>query len=109
MDIHPLAIKAVDKKARKKRLTNIATILSDRDTGLPEESIDVILLYDTIHMIGDKQGLLKELHRVLKSDGLLSVWAPHLKVNTTLEIVEENSLFSLREQDKGLLNFKKGL
>jgi ubiquinone/menaquinone biosynthesis C-methylase UbiE len=108
LDIHPLAIKAVDKKAREKRLTNIATILSERDTGLPEESIDVILLYDTIHMIRDKQGLLKELHRVLKSDGLLSVWAPHLKVNTTLEIVEENSLFSLREQDKGLLNFKKG-
>jgi ubiquinone/menaquinone biosynthesis C-methylase UbiE len=108
LDIHPLAIEAVEKKARKKKLTNITAILSDRDTGLPDERIDVILLYDTIHMIKDKQALLEELHRVLKPDGLLSVWAPHQpKVNKTVEIVQENGLFSLRDQDKKLLNFKK--
>jgi ubiquinone/menaquinone biosynthesis C-methylase UbiE len=108
LDIHPLAIEAVEKKAKKEKLTNITAILSDRDTGLPDESIDVILLYDTIHMIKDKQALLEELHRVLKPDGLLSVWAPHQpKVNKTVEIVQGNGLFSLRDQDKKLLNFKK--
>lgn len=109
LDIHPLAVKAVEKKAKRKRLNNITTIFSDRDTGLPDESVDVILLYDTIHMIKDKRALLKELHRVLKPDGVLSVWTPHLKVNKTLEIVEKDGLFSLRERDKGLVNFKKGL
>ena len=38
LDIHPLAISAVEKKATKEGLTNIATIISDRDTGLPDES-----------------------------------------------------------------------
>ncbi len=109
LDIHPLAIEAVEKNARKKRMTNITTILSDRDTGLPDESVDVILLYDTIHGIGDKQALLKELHRVLKSDGFLSVSDHHLKEDGTLKVVEENGLFSLMEQDKEILNFRKAI
>jgi ubiquinone/menaquinone biosynthesis C-methylase UbiE len=107
LDIHPLAIEAVEKKARKKKLTNITAILSDRDTGLPDESVDVVLLYDTIHLIGDKPALFKELHRVLKADGFLSVTDHHLKANEISELVEESGLFFLRERDKGLFNFKK--
>jgi ubiquinone/menaquinone biosynthesis C-methylase UbiE len=107
LDIQPLAIKAVEKKARKKKLANITTILSDRDTGLPDESVDVVLLYDTIHGIKGKPALLKELYRVLKRDGFLLVTDHHLKANEMLEIVAGTGLFSLREQDKGLLNFKK--
>jgi ubiquinone/menaquinone biosynthesis C-methylase UbiE len=108
LDIHPLAIKAVEKKANKKGLTNIAAILSDRDTGLPDESVDVILLYDVFHEIKDKQALLKELHRVLKPDGFLSVDDHHFKADELVEAVKEYGLFSLREHDKKLLNFKKG-
>jgi len=59
-DIHPLAIEAVAKRARKENLSNIQTILTDRDTDLPDESIDVVLLYDTLHMVRDKQALLLE-------------------------------------------------
>jgi len=109
LDIHPLAIEAVEKKAERKRLSNITTILSHRDTRLPDESIDVILLYDTIYLIKDRRALLEELHRVLKRDGILSVADHHLKVNKKLEIVEKGGLFSLKEQDKKVLNFKKGL
>jgi ubiquinone/menaquinone biosynthesis C-methylase UbiE len=108
LDIHPLAIKAVEHKAKKKKLTNITTILSDRDTGLPEESIDVVLLYDTIHMITDKRALLKELHRVMKPNGLLSIWVGHMKVKDVSEVVTKNGLFSLRDQRGRLLNFEKG-
>jgi ubiquinone/menaquinone biosynthesis C-methylase UbiE len=108
LDIHPLAIKAVEEKAKKKKLANITTILSDRDTGLPDESVDVVLLYDTIHVIKDKPALLKGLHLVLKRNGFLSVTDHHLKGNEMLEIVEGTGLFSLGERDKGLFNFKKG-
>jgi ubiquinone/menaquinone biosynthesis C-methylase UbiE len=59
LDIHPLAIQAVEKKARKENLANITTILSRRDTGLPDESVDVILLYDALHGIGNKQACLR--------------------------------------------------
>lgn len=108
LDIHPLAISAVEKKANKEGLTNIATILSDRDTGLPDESIDVVLLYDVIRSIKDKRALLKALHRVMKANGLLSILAEHIKVEDVLEIAEKDGLFSLRDQHGKLLNFERG-
>ena len=46
LDIHPLAIQMVQSIAAKKQLTNVETICSDRKTGLPDKSIDVVLLYD---------------------------------------------------------------
>jgi ubiquinone/menaquinone biosynthesis C-methylase UbiE len=107
LDIHPLAIEAVEKKVRKEGLNNIEIIHSDRDTGLADESVDVILPYTVLHEVKDKQALLEELHRVLKPDGFLSAYEPHIKADKVLQIVEENGLFSLKEQDKGLLNFKK--
>jgi len=108
LDIHPLAISAVEKKATKEGLTNIATILSDRDTGLPDESIDVVLLYDVIRSIKDKRALLKELHRVMKVNGLLSILPEHIKVADVLELAEKDGLFSLRDRHGKLLNFKRG-
>lgn len=107
LDIHPLAVKAVEKKAKKHGLTNITTILSDRDTGLPGKSIDVVLLYDVIRSIKDKRALLKELHRVTKQNGLLSILAEHIKIGDVLEIAEKDGLFSLRDQHGKLLNFER--
>jgi len=108
LDIFPLAMRAAERKAKKERLTNITTILSDRDTGLQDESIDLILLYDTLHMIRDKVTLLKELHRVLKPNGLLSILAEHIKVEDVLEIMEKDGLFSLKDRHGKLVNFEKG-
>lgn len=109
LDIHPMAIRAVEKKANKEGLTNIRTILSDRDTGLPDESIDVVLLYDTIQSITNKEALLKELHRVTKPNGLLSILVEHIKVEDVVEIAEKDGLFSLRDRYGKLLNLEKGL
>jgi len=66
LDNHPLAIRAVEEKIKKKRIANIKTILSAQETGLPDESVDIILLFDVFQMINDKEKLLEELHRVLK-------------------------------------------
>jgi ubiquinone/menaquinone biosynthesis C-methylase UbiE len=49
LDIHPLAIQRIQKIASKKGLTNIETIRSDCATGLSDRSIDVVLLYNTLH------------------------------------------------------------
>jgi ubiquinone/menaquinone biosynthesis C-methylase UbiE len=98
----------VEKKARKEGLTNITTIISDRDTRLPDQSIDIALAYDMIHMVKDKQALMKELHRVLKPNGLLSVLAEHMKVNDILKILESDGLFSLRDRHGNLINLNKG-
>ena len=109
LDIHPLAIKAVERKANEMGLANIRTILSDRDTGLPDESVDVILLFDMIHMVADKPALLKKLHRVLKPDSLLSVWVHHMKVEEVVKTAQQDGLFALRERSGKILNFNRSV
>ncbi len=108
LDIHPLALQSVEKKAKKEGLTNITTILSDRDPRLHDQSIDTVLVYDTIHMIEDKQALAKELHRVLKPNGLLSVLVEHVKIEDILRILEQDGLFSLGDRYGKLINLNKG-
>jgi len=73
LDIHPLAIKSVEKKIRRKGLRNVKTILSRLDTGLSNESVDIVLLYNVLPMVRNRPALIKELYRVLKPGGILSV------------------------------------
>lgn len=98
LDIHPLAITTVKKRGAKEKLTNIKTILSDWDTGLPDESVDVVLLYDTLHLVRDQQRLLEELHRVLKPGGFLSADHMHTAREEFLETMHKENLFSYQSQ-----------
>src|SRR3972149_11097726 len=79
LDIHPLAIHEVKKIAKRKRFENIETIESDCRTGLPDHSVDTVLLYDVFHNLVRPDEVLRELHRVLKADGTLSFSDHHMK------------------------------
>jgi hypothetical protein len=46
LDIHPLCTRMVEKEIGKRGMANVKTILSGRDTGLPDESVDVVFLYE---------------------------------------------------------------
>jgi ubiquinone/menaquinone biosynthesis C-methylase UbiE len=108
LDIHPLAIHQVQKSAAKKGLTNITTILSDCATGLPDESIDVVILYDTLHNLSEPDKILAELHRVLKPDGILSFNDHHLKEeNEVIARLTGKGLFKLSGKGKRVYNFIK--
>jgi ubiquinone/menaquinone biosynthesis C-methylase UbiE len=76
MDPHPLAIEQVAKKVQDARLTNVRLIKSDAThCALANGLIDLVLLYGVIPsptLPLDK--LLPEMHRVLKSEGMLAVW-----------------------------------
>lgn len=107
LDIHPLAIKAVEKEIKKKGISNIKTILSSRGTGLPDESVDVVLLYDVFQMLSDKEKLLEELHRVLKSGGVLFATAEHLDPKEFMNIFARGNLFTLIEHRGEVFRFKR--
>ena len=96
VDIQPLAIKTVKEKAAKQGLTNVEAILVDSyDTGIQDSSIDLVLLIDTFHQIGDRDALLREIHRILKPDGVLFMDPGHMKMPKAREIVENTNLFSI--------------
>jgi ubiquinone/menaquinone biosynthesis C-methylase UbiE len=107
LDIHPLAIRKVKDIASKKRLANVETILSDCQTGLADNSMDVVLLYDIFHDLSDPNEILKELHRVLKPDGVLSFSDHHLKEDEIVSGVSNSGLFSLSKRGQRTYSFLK--
>jgi ubiquinone/menaquinone biosynthesis C-methylase UbiE len=107
LDIQPSAVEMVKKIVAKKQLTNVETILSDRKTGLPDDSIDRVLLYDVFHELTDPDGVLEELHRVLKSDGILSFSDHHLKENEITSSLTKTELFTLLRKGQKTYSFIK--
>jgi ubiquinone/menaquinone biosynthesis C-methylase UbiE len=88
-------------------LTNVETILSDCQTELPDNSLDVVLLYDAFHHLSDPNMVLKELSRVLKPDGILSFSDHHMKENEIVAAVTNNGLFRLSRKGQRTYTFLK--
>jgi ubiquinone/menaquinone biosynthesis C-methylase UbiE len=107
LDMHPLAIRAVERRAREANLSNIRTILSNGDTALPDGSVDVVLLYDVLHAVPEKQALLEELCRVLKPGGLLLVKPDHMTRDELLDKVSAGNSFSLERERGESFEFKR--
>ncbi|MGQ9545811.1 MAG: class I SAM-dependent methyltransferase [Dehalococcoidia bacterium] len=107
LDIHPLAIRKVRDMAAKKGLANVETIFSYCQTGLPDNSLDVVVLYDVFHHLSDPTGVLKELHRVLKPDGILSFSDHHMKESEIVSRVTSSGLFKLSKKGQRTYSFLK--
>ena len=105
LDIQPLAIEMVKKIVTKRQLTNVETILSERNTGLPDESLDRVLLYDVFHDLKNPDGVLEELHRVLKPNGILSFSDHHLKESEIVSSLTKAELFTLLRKGQKTYSF----
>jgi ubiquinone/menaquinone biosynthesis C-methylase UbiE len=105
LDIHPLAVQKVQRIASTKKIPNIETILSDCQTGLPDKSIDIILLYDILHELNEPDKVFKELHRILKTDGILSCSDHHLGDSEIKSKVTNKALFKLKNKGKKTFSF----
>lgn len=101
LDYFPRQLEIVMEKSRKEGLTNIETILSDSQTGLPDECIDVIWMCDVLHEVKERRAVLEELHRVLKKEGTLTI---HDGMREKV-LSYTNGLFFLVERDGKLLKF----
>ena len=106
LDANPLAIKATERLVRRNQIQNLTTILSDCDTGLPDASVDVALLYDILHHLPQPEKVLRELHRVLKPGGLLSCSDHHLKDADIVKAVTGSGWFSLRARGQKTHSFR---
>jgi ubiquinone/menaquinone biosynthesis C-methylase UbiE len=73
LDISPLAIDKVQQKINKAGATNVTPILADAArTGLPDQSLDLIFVFGFSHYGRHMDGILAELHRLLKPGGILA-------------------------------------
>jgi len=75
--------------AKTKGLKNIISLHTKSEElkiNLESESIDVVLLYDVLHYIKvlERERIYKEIYRILKTGGLLSVYPKHRKSDEPL-------------------------
>lgn len=106
LDIHPLAIAAVERKARKRNLSNIQTIHSSCSTSLPDNSLDLIFFFDVFHALDHQHEVLMELHRVLKSEGKMCFSDHHMKETEILKRLTEKELFTLLRKGRRMYLFQ---
>lgn len=107
LDIHPLAAQRARTIAAENALTNVKTIQSDCKTSLPDAAIDVVLLYDTFHLLSEPGKVLDELHRVLKPNGALSFTDHHMREASILSSLTSAGLFKLSAKGKKTYTFIK--
>ena len=74
LDISPAAVEHVRRKIREAGVTNAEVILADAaSTGLPAASFDLAFVFGFARARGDMTAIWRELHRLLKPGGILSV------------------------------------
>jgi ubiquinone/menaquinone biosynthesis C-methylase UbiE len=77
IDVHQDLLSRLKNHAVKERLYNIEVVLGDIEkvggTKLREASIDLVLLCNVLFQVENKENLLKEVKRVLKSGGRVLV------------------------------------
>jgi len=107
LDINPIAIQMVKKIISKKRLKNVEPIESGCQTGLSDNSIDVVLLYDTFHDLNSPNQVLKELRRILKPGGILSFSDHHMKADEIIDGITGSHWFRLSSKREKTYTFIK--
>jgi ubiquinone/menaquinone biosynthesis C-methylase UbiE len=108
LDIHPVAIELVERRARKQNLSNIKTILSDCSTSLMDGSIDRVIFFDVFHDLDNPKEVLFELHRVMKPEAAMYFSDHHMKEKQILDRLTKDRLFVLRMKGRRTFTFGKG-
>jgi ubiquinone/menaquinone biosynthesis C-methylase UbiE len=109
LDKDRAALGRLERKALKKRLQNMQTVVaSDIDVGLQDECVDAVLLYDVLHLIEERASLFDQVYRVLKPDGLVSVYPMHVdNGNVFRQMGESGFSLAAEEYEGSILVFRK--
>ena len=124
LDKEQQSLDELQKRASDLNLKNIRIIHSSGQVqiDMEDDSIDIVLFYDVLHFHGkeEREKLYAEAHRVLKEDGLLSVYPKHtLEDNPAMEFQNvslgeikqeiQSSNFVFGEKYCGIISHDEGL
>ncbi len=76
----------------EEKLENIEIIQTETKIPLGDDFLDAVLCYDVIHYEKNREKIYKEVYRVLKKDGLFSVYPKHYKDDFPLRELASLSL-----------------
>ena len=84
LDKDQQALNELVKLIKKNNIKNIEVLRKESNTGLEDHSVDFILCYDVVHYLKKRAVIYKELHRVLRRKGTLSIYPKHHKNDSPL-------------------------
>lgn len=96
VDIEPLFLDLINRRAEDMGLENVTAILGRRNNiSLPKNSVDVVFIADTYHYFDDREEIMRSVKDALKPGGALVV--------VDFEITSE----TVRPEDKSHVRFGK--
>lgn len=102
LDQNNSSLNKVQNKAEQASLGNLRTVKTTGSfyTEFDNDLFDVILLYDVLHFFDkeERASLLKELYRILKIQGLLSIFPKHTAENFPLIELSQTSVDELKQE-----------
>jgi ubiquinone/menaquinone biosynthesis C-methylase UbiE len=108
LDINPVAVEAVRRKVKENSLTNVKVILAYTSKwGLEDNSFDLAFLFGVLHDFSDVAAVMREMHRVLKANGILSVQRSSSSERMLMDVITKDSLFVFKEKIDGIFKFSK--
>jgi len=105
VDKEQQALNELQQKAEANNLRNVrvAKVSGQVELDFESGSIDVILFYDILHYLekNDREKLYQEAFRVLKLDGLLSVYPKHTLEDDPIQEFRRLSLIDVKHEIEG--------
>lgn len=85
VDVQPLALEAVKRQMAAHSLANVVPVLAKGyDTELPDRVADMVCALDMFFGLGEPSTFLREVHRIIKPEGILVLDDGHQSRQTTL-------------------------
>lgn len=70
VEIQPNMLDLIAQDIKKRKLTNVDLVLGgERDPGLPERALDLVLLANAYHEFSEPEAMMAAIHRSLKTNG----------------------------------------
>ena len=111
LDISNKALDKVEEKSKQEGLSNIIRIdaTGEENILLKDNTIDLVLLIDVLKDVNDRESLFKEVYRVLKPNGNLTVFPMHMAAEEVEKLATHTGFKMNDEKFQHILIFRKGL
>jgi ubiquinone/menaquinone biosynthesis C-methylase UbiE len=101
VDIHELAIAAVEEEIDRRGLTNVRPLLAHGyDSGVPDCVADAICAIDMFFSVSDSIAFLAELRRIVRADGVLIIDDGHQPRAVTRERILASGFWTIVEETR---------
>ncbi len=107
VDIHELAIEAVNKRSAREGWTNVIALLTEGGIiPIPDKTADIIYALDMFHMVAFPERVLRELNRICKKEGVLFIDNGHQSRQEAKGKIVSSGLWAILEEPKRYMKCK---